>query len=262
MEGATVVANATINLTLSAGAEMKELKRVNGYEARYACELLEALGYQTGTDEEYSDSVPKGCVVRTEPEGGTLLPKDSVVIVYISLGREIREVECPDLVGEKQAKAEKRLRNVNLEVGEVTFDYSDEYKAGIVISQEVEDGTLIEEGTEVSFVVSLGPEPVEENNNQENNNQGNNEDNNQNNNNQNNNNENNNNENNNNENNNNENNNHDNNGSGEGNGGQENNNGNDGEGSGENGNGIEDPDGGNGSDSGNDDDLGDPEQEE
>ena len=36
----------------------------------------------------------------------------------------------------------------------VTFD------AGIVISQDVEEGTYIEEGTSVSFVVSLGTEPT------------------------------------------------------------------------------------------------------
>ncbi|MBP5555060.1 MAG: PASTA domain-containing protein, partial [Lachnospiraceae bacterium] len=160
MKEATVPATQTITLTVSAGAEMKELKNYRGYDAKSAMELLEALGYQPGSTEEYSDTVEKGCVISTDPEGGTMLPKDSVVIVHISLGREIKEVECPSLVGKKQARAEKMLTNAKLEIGDVTFEYSDAFDAGIVISQEIEEDTLIEEGSSVSFVVSLGPEPT------------------------------------------------------------------------------------------------------
>ena len=160
MKDAMVPATQTITLTVSAGAEMKELKDYKGWDAKYAIEFLESLGYQAGSVEEYSDTVEKGCVIYTDPEGGTMLPKDSVVVLHISLGREIKEVECPSLVGKKQSRAEKMLTNANLEVGEVTFEYSDSFDAGIVISQEIEEETLIEEGTSVSFVVSLGSEPV------------------------------------------------------------------------------------------------------
>lgn len=160
MKDATVVANSVINLTLSCGPEMKPLKNVNGYEAKAAIEMLELLGYQAGSVEDYSDSVPVGCVIYTEPEGGTQLPKDSVVILHVSIGREIKEVECPSLVGKKQARAEKMLTNANLEIGDIDFEYSDAFDAGIVISQNVEEGTYIEEGTSVSFVVSLGTEPT------------------------------------------------------------------------------------------------------
>jgi len=155
----TAVANATINLTVSAGSEMKELKSVDGYEAKAAIELLRAFGYDPGMLEEYDDEVPAGYVIKTDPEGGSMLPKESVVIVHVSLGREIKEVECPDVVGRKQAKAEKMLTAVNLVVGEVTFEYNDAFDAGLVISQEYESGTMIEEGTSVKLVVSLGSEP-------------------------------------------------------------------------------------------------------
>ena len=159
-EHATVTADAVINLTISAGAEMKELKSVNGYDLAAALSLLEAYGYQTTTLEDYDDNVPAGKVIRTDPEAGSLLPKESVVVVHVSLGREIKEVECPYLVGLKQAKAEKALEKAKLVKGEVTFEYNESFNAGLVIFQSVEEGTSIEEGTSVSFVVSLGPEPV------------------------------------------------------------------------------------------------------
>ena len=157
---ATVRADQIITLTLSCGPSLKELKNVYGSEAKYAEDILELLEYQVATVEEYSDSVPAGCVIYTDPEAGTQLPKDSVVTLHVSLGREIKEVECPNLVGEKQAKAEKLITKANLEIGDVDFEYSDAFDAGRVISQDPEEGTLIEEGKSVDFVVSLGAEPV------------------------------------------------------------------------------------------------------
>lgn len=157
---ATVIANQVVSLTLSCGPSMKALENVYGYDAKSATKMLELLGYQVGTVEAYSDTVAAGDVIYTEPEAGTQLPKDSTVILHVSLGREIKEVECPGLVGKKQARAEKMLTNANLEIGDVEFEYSDAFDAGIVISQDVEEGTYIEEGTSVSYVVSLGPEPA------------------------------------------------------------------------------------------------------
>ena len=75
-----------------------------------------------------------------------MLPKDSTVIVYISLGREIKEVDCPYLVGLTQAKAEKKLKDLNLEVGEVTYAYNDAFDAGLVIEQSVKEGDKIVAG--------------------------------------------------------------------------------------------------------------------
>ena len=48
----------------------------------------------------------------------------------------------------------------NLVVGEIRQEYSDSFDKGIVISQDVLAGSQAEEGSMVSFVVSLGSEPV------------------------------------------------------------------------------------------------------
>ena len=159
-EHSMVPEDKVIQLTLSVGPEMKELLDVKGRDSSSAKMLLENNDYKTEFIEEYDDVIEAGYVIRTEPEAGEMLPKGEVVRVYVSRGREIKYVECPDIVGRKQARAEKMIVAANLVVGEIRQEYSDSFDKGIVISQDVAAGSQAEEGSMVSFVVSLGSEPV------------------------------------------------------------------------------------------------------
>ena len=159
-EHSMVPANKQIILTLSVGPEMKELLDVKGRDSYSAKTLLENNDYKTEFFEEFDDVVEAGYVIRTEPDAGEMLPKGELVRVYISRGREIKYVECPDIVSRKQARAEKMLTGANLAVGEIRYENSDIFDAGLVISQDVEAGSQVEEGSEIGFVVSLGPEIV------------------------------------------------------------------------------------------------------
>jgi len=159
-EHSMVPEDKVIQLTLSVGPEMKELLDVKGRDSSSAKMLLENNDYKTEFIEEYDDVIEAGYVIRTEPEAGEMLPKGEVVRVYVSRGREIKYVECPDIVGRKQARAEKMITAANLVVGEIRQEYSDSFDKGIVISQDVLAGSQAEEGSMVSFVVSLGSEPV------------------------------------------------------------------------------------------------------
>lgn len=159
-EHSMVPEDKVIQLTLSVGPEMKELLDVKGRDSSSAKMLLENNDYKTEFIEEYDDVIEAGFVIRTEPEAGEMLPKGEVVRVYVSRGREIKYVECPDIVGRKQARAEKMIVAANLVVGEIRQEYSDSFDKGIVISQDVAAGSQAEEGSMVSFVVSLGSEPV------------------------------------------------------------------------------------------------------
>lgn len=164
--GATCTANQQITLTVSAGSEMVELTTINTKDAISSIALLEALKFTVVRLEEYNDEVELGKVIRTEPEGGSLVPKETTVIVYVSMGPEIKGVECPNVVGKKESKAIKSLENANLVVGEITSVYSDEYDKGLVCAQSYEAGTLLDEGTVVAISVSLGKEKKPEENTQ------------------------------------------------------------------------------------------------
>jgi len=73
---------------------------------------------------------------------------------------ETETVEMPQLVGENVETAQAALKKLNL-VAVVEYRESDEYKAGIVISMDVSAGTMVQEGTTVTLVVSSGTQGIE-----------------------------------------------------------------------------------------------------
>jgi beta-lactam-binding protein with PASTA domain len=66
-------------------------------------------------------------------------------------------VEAPDVVGLTTAAAEAAIVAANLTVGTITVVYNPVVPAGIVIRQDPVDGTLVQSGSAVDFVVSRGP---------------------------------------------------------------------------------------------------------
>ena len=68
--------------------------------------------FQVETEQEGSDTVPVGRVTRTDPPAGTMVPRDSVVKMFISAGSPITTV--PDLVGLTESAASDRLTNAGL----------------------------------------------------------------------------------------------------------------------------------------------------
>ena len=73
---------------------------------------------------------------------------------------EAVQVDVPDVVNTTEDEARTAIRNAGLEVGEVTPRYSDEVEVGMVISQDPEGDTTVDELTPVDLVVSAGQEMV------------------------------------------------------------------------------------------------------
>ena len=114
-------------------------------------------------NEEYSDSVPLGKVIRQSPEVGTKLNTDDVVSIYISMGPTpasetpipTEDVVVPSLYGETRTGAEALCNQWNLKLVSVNSKPSDK-PAGTVISQSPEAGKQVVAGTQVSIVLSTG----------------------------------------------------------------------------------------------------------
>ena len=123
--------------------------------------VLNRDGLVCRVEEENSDDVAKGYVIRTEPAEGTELSEGDEVKIYISLGKEEKEVTVPKIVGLTEEKAIEALTTVNLQKGSVGYENSDSVKKGVVIRQDVADGETRGEGTSVGFTVSLGPKKNE-----------------------------------------------------------------------------------------------------
>ena len=82
-----------------------------------------------------------------------ILVKDGKIIILTDMPK----VNVPNVVGSDRATAEKILTDNGLKVN-VSEEYSDSVAAGIVISQTVEAGTSVDNGSTVGIVVSKGQE--------------------------------------------------------------------------------------------------------
>lgn len=69
-------------------------------------------------------------------------------------------VRVPDVAGLTRGKAEQRLSDEGLVVGQITPFPSDRVAAGRVIEPGIDAGNRVKRGTEVNLTVSSGPQPV------------------------------------------------------------------------------------------------------
>ena len=100
----------------------------------------------------HDDNFDEGTVIRTEPVNGTKVNVKSKVTVYIAEN----SVTVPTVVGKTYEEASELLEKAGLHVGEITYDYSEEYDTGYIISQGADSSIKVEKGTYISLVVSQG----------------------------------------------------------------------------------------------------------
>ncbi len=124
--------------------------------------VLDREGIEYTVKTENSDEIEAGNVIKTVPKEGDEVSTDDIVTLYVSLGKETKDVAVPNLLGLTEAKAIESLAASNLEKGAVTSEHSNSVEKGIVISQDINSGDLKPEGTAVGFKISLGPEEKKE----------------------------------------------------------------------------------------------------
>jgi eukaryotic-like serine/threonine-protein kinase len=140
--GRYVTTPGVINLTSSAAAA----------KVRSA-----GLGYQV-EGSAYSETVPVGSVVQTDPAGGEKTPRHGTVVAVVSKGPERHEV--PPLRGLSLDAAQAALQDAHLSFGDAVNRYSEKVLRGSVISADPRPGTSLRRGAAVDLVVSRGPRPV------------------------------------------------------------------------------------------------------
>lgn len=161
--GERILPGEEVVLTVSLGEEVHDLPDLRGRTVAQATAELEAIKLVVGrTKEAFSERVPKGRIISTDPEFGTKkaknLPVNAVVDLVVSKGRQPRKVG--DWVGKSFATAREKLEARGLVVNVAGHEHSDTVAEGHVISHEPSGGTLFK-GDKVDFVVSDGPELVE-----------------------------------------------------------------------------------------------------
>jgi len=127
--------------------------------SRAAEAKVEAAGLSfTVGGRTYSETVPAGAVVRTDPAGGHDVTRDGTVTAYLSRGPERHTV--PLLAGATLDRAQQAVTRADLSFGTATYSFSEKVAKGVVLRSKPTRGTSLRRGTVVDVVVSKGPHPV------------------------------------------------------------------------------------------------------
>ena len=129
------------------------LPNVLGLSAEEAILTLENLGFKVKSYSQIVSGVPVNSITAQSPEAGAVVRQGRSISLGINSSGEI---EVPLLINSTQEQAKIILAALGLELGEVSFTFSD-IPQGQVISQVPEQTTKVTLNTKVSAVISRGP---------------------------------------------------------------------------------------------------------
>jgi eukaryotic-like serine/threonine-protein kinase len=156
--GARIRKDGTVTAVISLGPERHAVPDVRGKSLDEAQAQLAAASLTFGQAvEKYSEKVPKGTVITTDPVPGTQLRRNAAVNVVVSRGQ--RPIEIKDWTGRNGDKAEAALTKLGFKVSR-DDQFNDTVPLGRVISQSPGSGTGFK-GDTIALVVSKGPALVQ-----------------------------------------------------------------------------------------------------
>ena len=150
-----------VNLVISSGEEVVTVPRLVGLSENDALALLREndLVLGTTTEEEDPASDPR-TVLDQSPAPGDEVAPGTAVDITVSVG--IEQVRVPRVVNFSETNALDTIRNAELEPSIADRAFSIAVGEGFVISQSPAPGELVDPGTTVEIIISLGPEPEPE----------------------------------------------------------------------------------------------------
>lgn len=130
-----------------------------GLTVKEATATLNDLGLNLEVaTEEFSEDIPEGKIITSDPAGGGRVSPNGAVDVTLSKGKERYAV--PTLQGLKQDIAEQQLKENKLVLGEVKEEYSTEFPKGFIMRSEPAAGERVKRESQVTIYISLGIEQI------------------------------------------------------------------------------------------------------
>jgi len=150
-----VAQDTVVKITVSQGVHPVKVANVVGANQTSATSTLQGLGLNVSVVQDYSDTVAAGVVMAQSVAADTEVPKGSSITITVSLGA--RPVMVASVVGANRDAAVAVLQTSGLNVL-VTEEHSDTVAAGVVIRQDLAPNTEVAKGTNITIVVSKGPQ--------------------------------------------------------------------------------------------------------
>ncbi|MCR4740426.1 MAG: Stk1 family PASTA domain-containing Ser/Thr kinase [Lachnospiraceae bacterium] len=161
-----VQAQSEATLDISPGT-MTAVPDVVGLSKAEAKVKLENEGFTVEIEEISDPSAAAGAVVKQSPMGAENAVEGSKVLIYINGEKGTAETEeeekpktqvsVPDLVGKDEDSAKQLLSELKLTYQTINEEPNDAVQPGLVLSQSIAAGTMVDEETTVDFTISKGP---------------------------------------------------------------------------------------------------------
>jgi serine/threonine-protein kinase len=151
--GVEVGAGTPINLVVSSGPEVITLPDLAGMSQLDAIAQLTDLGLKFSVNEEFSEEVAFGDVIRTEPEAGSQVLSGDTILLIVSKGSE--PVEVPSLIGLTESEAQLVLDDLGLilNVSNSTQPVGDPAQDGTIVDQIPLEGNIVGPGDIVTVTI-------------------------------------------------------------------------------------------------------------
>ncbi len=151
-----VVRHGTVDVALSRGPQVFAMPSLAGQPESQAKDTLRARGLKVGTvTTSYSDSVPSGHVVSTQPAAGDQVESGAPVTLSVSKGPA--PVTIPDVSQKPIAQARAELTQAGFVIHQ-TKKYDDTVPAGDAVSTDPPAGQTVKYGSHLTLVESKGPQ--------------------------------------------------------------------------------------------------------
>lgn len=128
---------------------------VAGMSLEEAKATIDERGLQVaGVREAYSDAVDRGIIVNQLPYPGAEVKEGRRIYLSVSKGKEI--LKMPALLGRTLRDARLSLMRLGLQLGDVTYEYSESAEKDKVMSQSIPVDYNVHYGETVNMVISKG----------------------------------------------------------------------------------------------------------
>jgi serine/threonine-protein kinase len=147
--GTKLQEGSTVTIFVSQGPRPITLRDYEGQQAATVEAALRDLGLVPTEEKEYSTSVQRGDVIRTDPASGQVVHRGDRVTVVVSLGP--KSFPMPSVVGLPLSQARAELQRAGLIVDAIQIPGS---TGSTVVSQIPTAGTIVQQGATVRLYVA------------------------------------------------------------------------------------------------------------
>jgi eukaryotic-like serine/threonine-protein kinase len=148
--GAEAALGSTVTIFYSSGPNTIPIPDVRGQSENDARNTLSGAGFtNVQAQQEASNDVEQGQVIRTDPPAGQQAAANAAITLFVSSGRG--QVGVPNVEGLAEDNARAQLQGFDVQTRDQ--DVNDPNQDGLVLSQNPPAGTQVDEGSTITLVI-------------------------------------------------------------------------------------------------------------